>query len=575
VVGMALSESSAPSRRSASWCEECGYHLRGLPSGQPCPECGHVPPDAAATSSPHKTWSRCVFAGLVLLLLITIHGIVSVLIQSFPQDLGGSATALNMPGPKLWAVPLLQRPIGYSPQMPGVVATRTSLIGLLAVWLITMRNGVGRSSRDETMRLLTRWVSVVSFGLLFGALLSQQGFNRADTFLALRALLVGAVELPGTALLYAYMRRLSNQVPGIERRLAFDRLAVLVPVTIGIGAGILGVQFFLEHTAQYVPNAKHSVIIGAIYGTPCAMCGVAATAAVASLAGAYFQLAFPRAGQFIAAGRFLSRSSVAAGRAIPAPLARRLAVAAGAILFVVLMVLGNDLVLWMFARQGLGANLPFMNYPGPKVWAGVTLGTASRYYMWDPFVTRTSFLFLHLVALWLITVPLREGDTSCLRRWVRWLPTVCLGAGTGAILAFENLYPLNESRGSLRSEIFALMTITLELPATLLLYAMLARVADEAGSERLGRTFRRIAWAIPLFVGTSFALFALSRWLRPLSDTPVVMIVCAVFGGAAFTVAAWATGALLRLAGALIVGSQKESRLASEAANYAELQVVN
>jgi hypothetical protein len=44
------------------------------------------------------------------------------------------------------------------------------------------------------------------------------------------------------------------------------------------------------------------------------------------------------------------------------------------------------------------------------------------------------------------------------------------------------------------------------------------------------------------------------------------MVVCAAFGAAAFTVAAWATGALLRLAGAIVVGAQKESRLASEAA---------
>ena len=37
---------AAPAQRiGASWCEECGYHLRGLPPGQPCPECGHVPPE--------------------------------------------------------------------------------------------------------------------------------------------------------------------------------------------------------------------------------------------------------------------------------------------------------------------------------------------------------------------------------------------------------------------------------------------------------------------------------------------------------------------------------------------------
>jgi hypothetical protein len=405
-------------------------------------------PDVTETSSPHKTWSRCVFAGLVLLLVITIHGIASVLIQSFPQDLGGSATALNMPGPKLWAVPLLQRPIGYSPETPGVVATRTSLLGLLAVWLITVRNGVGRSSRDETLRL---------FGAVGIGRHVRAAVRRAAVSTGVQSCryLPCAARAPrrcrrtaGDGAAVPYMRRLSEHVPGVERRLAFDRLAVLVPITIGIAAGILGVQFFFEHTAQYVPNANHSVIVGAIYGTLSAICGVAATAAVASLAAAYFLLAFPRFGQFIAAGRFLSRSAIAAGRTFPAPLARRLAVASGVILLIALMILGNDLVLWMFARQGLGANLPFMNYPGPKVWAGVTLGTVSRYYMWEPVVTRTSFLFLHLVALWLITVPLREGNVGRLRRWVRWLPRVCLGAGTGAILVFENLYPLNESRGA-------------------------------------------------------------------------------------------------------------------------------
>ena len=78
----------------------------------------------------------------------------------------------------------------------------------------------------------------------------------------------------------------------------------------------------------------------------------------------------------------------------------------------------------------------------------------------------------------------------------------------------------------------------------------------------LGRTFRRLAAVIPILVAGSFAMFVLSRWLRPLSTHVVVLGVCAAYGAAAFGAAAWATGALLRLAGALLTDSDA-SRAAS------------
>jgi hypothetical protein len=132
------------------------------------------------------------------------------------------------------------------------------------------------------------------------------------------------------------------------------------------------------------------------------------------------------------------------------------------------------------------------------------------------------------------------------------MPAVCLGAGTGAIMSFEALYPMSDSRGSIRSEVFALLTIVLELPATLLLYALLSRVAGDVGRDRLARDFRRIPMAIVVLIGGAFALFVASRWLRPLSESVAVMTGCAIYGAATFAAAAWATGALLRLAGALV-----------------------
>ena len=457
--GLATTGAPAHARRSG-WCDECGYLLRGLPHEQPCPECGHVPPEVDDRTSPQTAWSRCVFAGLALLLVLTVQGISSVLIQPFAYDMGGAVTALNVPGPKLWAVPLLQRPIGYAPERPGVNATRTALLGLLAVWLVTAAPASGatdRHRRDETARLLARWVSIIAFGLLFGALLASQRINRADTQLGFRALLIGAVELPGTALLYLYLRRLADRVPGRERRQAFGRLVWFVPLTIAAAAGILGTQYYFDATQQYVPADRASTAVGAAFGAVTVLCGVAATAAVASLASAYFALAFPRAGQWLAAGRYVSRRTADACRAVPDDFARRLAVATGAILLIVLMIFGNDMVLWMFTRQGFGGHLPFMNYPGPKVWAGVSLGGNGTRYYWDPVVTRVTFLMLHLLAVWLVSVPLRAGAncSNRLRLAVRWLPALGLGAGTGAIMIFDHLFPLSGARAGLRSEVSA------------------------------------------------------------------------------------------------------------------------
>jgi hypothetical protein len=142
--------------------------------------------------------------GLALLLGVTIYATSSVLVQPFNDDLGGTLPALNVPGPKLWAIPLLQRPIGRAPQWPGVVGTRVALLSLLAIWLITAphpdesHSPDARGRRRRLVRQSARWGAVLPFGVAFGILLTTQGLWPAE-LPSYRMLLVSCVELPAAA----------------------------------------------------------------------------------------------------------------------------------------------------------------------------------------------------------------------------------------------------------------------------------------------------------------------------------------------------------------------------------------
>jgi hypothetical protein len=190
----------------------------------------------------HAGWSRAVFAGLALLLMLTVQAMCSVLIQPFSGTWGGAAPTLNMPGPKLWAAPLLQRPLGYGPYEEGVSGTRAAILSLLAVWLITWPPSRSRGRQNETLRLLTRWVSVVLFGLAYGLMMAKEGMPRTD-LPALRLLLIGAVELPAATLLYAYFLQLAGNAFARDGRIVFDRLAWLVPMVMFFGAAALAVRW--------------------------------------------------------------------------------------------------------------------------------------------------------------------------------------------------------------------------------------------------------------------------------------------------------------------------------------------
>ncbi|HYO09977.1 MAG TPA: hypothetical protein VER17_13485 [Tepidisphaeraceae bacterium] len=546
--------------RGGTWCDECGYSLRGLPPELPCPECGHLSAAALAIDvRPHVAWGRSVFVGLLLLVLLTPIAISSVLIQPSADRFGGSAALLNLPGPKLWAVPLLQRSVGERPQAPGVTATRTAMLSLLAIWLITAPCPSPRVGREQLLRLMTRWGSVALFGPAFGTLMASQGFWPSE-LPPYRQALVGAVELPAAALLYLYLRRLARQVPGRERRATFDRLAWWVPLVILAGAILLGAQWWIGSIRGKQPSQHLALAVAAPYGAVAMLVGVAATAAVASLAAAYFRIAFPSAQLAVRSGKVWTRRLRAAAAFAGGRQGRALLVAGGLLLLLVVMLLGNESTLWITARKGVAGNLPFVNYPGPKMWASTSALTYRLTYRWDPLVARTTLLALNVLAIWLITMPLHGERRSFVAAAVRALSVTVVGAA----LTFTAIYPHISYNGpeSYSNKIFMAVTIGTELPVTVLLYVVLARLSERCALPRLAWQFRLLCFAIVLIVCTSMLGFVVSKFMPELRGSWTVLIVAAAYGAASMAAAAWATAAVLRLAGAVLLQATSDDMVA-------------
>jgi len=547
----------APSPPTA-WCEECGYDLRGLSTGRPCPECGHVHASPRPVLRPDLLWNRSVAVGLALLLGVTVYATSSVLVQPFSGDFGGTLPALNVPGPKLWAVPLLQRPIGQNPQWPGVVGTRTALFSLLAVWLITAprtepEEGTGADSALGWVRPAARWASVVLFGLAFGVLLASQGIWPAE-LPPYRLVLVGAVELPAAGLLYAHLHALARRVPGRQRRRVFELLRWLVPAAILGGVAMIATDWLLGGGDQG-PGRGARLVVSAVYGAVVVTCGMAATAAVASLGLSYSAAAFPDAWRVVSGSRRLARAAWhSAGSAHNLSL-RFAAVAVGLVLFVTLPVFGNDLILWYTSRQGVGGNLPFFNFPGPKLWAAAIVPELGGRYYWDPIVSRTALGAMNLAAIWLMTLQLDGRESHLLRRLTRWLPVVMVGFALGLAAASRTMDRSDRVGADLRSEFFALTMVLCELPATVLIYLYLSTLASTYTRRlALKRNLVAAGFAIPALVGTSLVAFLLSKDFRAARAAPAVLALCGAYGALALAAAVWTGMLVLALAGALVRG---------------------
>lgn len=232
-------------------CLHCGYDVRGLAHDSRCPECGspvadalEPPPEARRYSAAEVRWARLVLLGLALWLGGTVASIGVVLYMPFSERFGGTVPRLNYIGPKVWAVSLMQRGLGYAPGSWGNHGVAAGLAVCVGVVLLT-------SPRTETSwrepllspRAWSRWIPTLLFGGFLGLTLGCEGVHQDDPQVN-KFILAGVVgvELPATVLLYWHLRSVAGslQLPETARTFtwaagAIALLLIAAAVTLTLG----------------------------------------------------------------------------------------------------------------------------------------------------------------------------------------------------------------------------------------------------------------------------------------------------------------------------------------------------
>ena len=549
-----VSDAFHPDRPTRTRCPACGYLRHGLSTAALCPECGWDPAEPDEVARPHDDaagWSRAVAAGIVLLVTTSLTLLGVTLVMRFREGWGGSLPVVNFPGPKVWAAALVQRTVGNQPGYWGVTGTVAALQGMAAVWLVTVPQA--DPARIEALfspRRLARWGTVLMFGAGFGLLTAEANVAwwgddaREQYFL----LLIAAVELPGTALLYLHLRTLAGRDETARRGLT--AVAVGAPALIGLATLMLLAGDAWGPRRNDLPQQ----LIVAAYGAAAVGLGLVALTCLARLFVAHAAAGF--GGGTSAASDFLRRLQDAARPTLRLALRHgpSLVIAAGCLAWLVLAAKAVTYTAWLMPRAAVLDDLPFFNFVGPKAY-GAYLGARDDGVGWQSYgrgVVPLAFGTTLLVTIWAMTV----GDNGWLRRLARWWPTLAAGALLAVGVAHGRLHNDSNVGLSQQSKFLLLATVLIELPATLLLYLHLATIARRHGSAEVGRG---LVWA-GIFATT---LILAAVWTAGLTDLPgrawldwkdtaAWTLAAAAYGAATVAASVYAAWQVLRLVGVLL-----------------------
>ena len=229
---------------------------------------------------------------------VTVLALRDVLMLNFRTGYGGNWPILNVPGPKVWATPLLSRFDGtlngtYDAflRFGTVSSIVTLLLVTLVVWAITTR-GI-RPERNEltlSLRRWTRWGTAGLLGLAAGLAIGiDQGgvvplssaFESHTVRSAVALPLTMFVEAPATLLVYLYLATVAQSLGrrGLERQLSWVGIAITTLILAGNGF------FALSSAMSYGARIEAVVLVPvALYGAAAVAVGVWSTGVVLALA---------------------------------------------------------------------------------------------------------------------------------------------------------------------------------------------------------------------------------------------------------------------------------------------------
>lgn len=243
--------------------------------------------------SPNRLTRLCIAGGLVGWLLASIAALGDVLMLDLREGYGGNWPMLNVPGPKVWAVPLAGRfedgGWAYWSEGDGNALIHVLFVAL-CLWPITLHGLREREHEARvSLRRATRWVPALLLGLAIGVIVGFDGHGRFPLLNAMSAHTMASaitlpltmfVEAPATLLLYLYLARIAQTIgrPGLERQLSWVGITMTTLILAGNG-------FFAA--SQMLPRElRRELVVNlpiALYGAAAVVVGLWATWCVLTL----------------------------------------------------------------------------------------------------------------------------------------------------------------------------------------------------------------------------------------------------------------------------------------------------